>query len=229
METLELEDDPGRYVSTGDLPSPDDVRAVVSEAYERYRRRDARRALARLSGARAGARATSSASAWPARAAQVVRRGRRRGAVHDHERRQAVRLRARLRGARARGGAATALGVNATGLPFNSLVGGRAQRRTGGRTRWSTRARSRRRASSPATAAEERWQIAARRPVALRRPPARARRRGLRVGVGDEPPQPGDRRACCSSLGRARVRPGRGDRPLHAAELRSRSPRATSP
>ena len=36
METLELEDDPGRYVSTGDLPSPDDVRAVVSEAYERY-------------------------------------------------------------------------------------------------------------------------------------------------------------------------------------------------
>ena len=28
------------------------------------------------------------------------------------------------------------LGVNATGLPFNSVDGGRAQRETGGRTRW---------------------------------------------------------------------------------------------
>ena len=37
---LSYEDDPGRYVSTGALPSPDDVRTVVSEAYERYRSDD---------------------------------------------------------------------------------------------------------------------------------------------------------------------------------------------
>ena len=89
-------------------------------ALPRQRRRRRARTSTRRSRASAARRCSGSASSAPT--AGVYAAGRRRRRVHDHERLEAVRLRARLRGARARARRATRLGVNATGLPFNSLT-----------------------------------------------------------------------------------------------------------
>ena len=215
-------------VSTGDLPAPTTCEALVAEAYERYRAR--RRAAQRSRVYPALARVPADALRHLRRRHERrrVRRRRRRGRVHDHERRQAVRLRARLPGARARGGARGTLGVNATGLPFNSVAAVErspdgadepdGQRRARSRRRASSRARAPRSAGSSLRDGLSRF---AGRPLALDE-------EVYALGLGDEPPQPAASPACSSARGRLDCDPAEATRPLHAAELPRASPRATS-
>ena len=112
------------------------------------------------------------------------------------------------------------VGVNATGLAFNSLEA--VQRGEGGRTNplvnpgaiATASLRSRR--DTGATVA-----LRPGRSLPLRRPPAPPRGRGVRVGNGDQRAKP---RARSPPRGawRDRLRPWRGGRPLHAAELPAR-------
>ena len=143
---------------------------------------------------------------------------------------EAVRVRAGLPGARRRSEARERLGVNATGLPFNSLDGDRAERATGARTRWSTpgaiatdepRARARRRAT--------RWQFIH---DGLSRFAGRAlvaRRGGLRARPSATNHRNRAIARLLQSLRPARLRPGRGGRPLHPAVLAERHAPATWP
>ena len=108
-----------RFVSTGGLPTPDEVGALVTAAYERH----------------AGNRDGAPSDVYPALsgvapdlfgvAVASVNRGCARPAtqprVHDHERLEAVRVRARC-GALGRNNAARRLGINSTGLPFDSVI-----------------------------------------------------------------------------------------------------------
>ena len=131
------------FVSTGALPSPEAVQAAIDEAYERF-----------------GANAEGAVSnVYPALARVpadlfgicVVSTEGNAYAVGDAEREFTIMsvskpfvfalVCERLGPAAIR----DRIGVNATGLPFNSL-GPSSAARTGGRTRWSTRARSRPRA-----------------------------------------------------------------------------------
>ena len=82
------------YVSTGSLPRPDAVQAALDEAYARHRT-DSEGEVSRVYPAleRMPADLFGSASAAPR---PHLRRRRRRAPIHDHERLQAIRVRARL-------------------------------------------------------------------------------------------------------------------------------------
>ena len=133
-----------------------------------------------------------------------VRRRRRRPRVHDHERLQAVRVRAGLRAARAGGrcataSASTARGCRSTRSPRSSPA------RTAARTRWSTPARSPRRAcSATGTTIHDGLSRFAGRELPLDDAVYAS-------AVGDEPPQPGHRPAAPGPRPHLR-RPGRGGR-----------------
>ena len=164
------------HVSTGRLPAPEQVQAWVDEAHARFARRRDRRGLARLSGARRGRRRTCSASASSAPAAASTPSGdadaeftimsvskpfvfalvcERLGADGAARPRRRQRHRAAVQLARR----------------------GRVAAATAARTRWSTRARS------PPRACSGDWDVDPRRPVALRRARAAARRGGVRLRV----------------------------------------------
>ena len=120
------------------------------------------------------------------------------------------------------------LGVNATGLPFNS-PSRRSSERGDGRTNPMVNPGAIATTSLvPGAVAEARWAIAPRRALALRRPGARARRGGLRLRVGDERPQPEHRPRCSWSFGRIDGDPAEATRPLHAAVLLSSDRARTS-
>ena len=118
----------GAFVSTGGCPPPERVagagrrRARPLRRVERAPSRDVYPAL--------GARPARPVRHLRRRRSTggAARRRRRRAPVHDPERVQAVRLRARLRARSAPTRRGERLGVNATGLPFNSVDGDRAQR-----------------------------------------------------------------------------------------------------
>ena len=81
------------------------------------------------------------------------------------------------------------LGVNSTGLPFNSLEA--VERSEDGRTNPDGQLRRHRR-DEPRAGLERRGPLGGhpRRPLPLRRPGLAAQRRGLPLGLGDQPPQP---------------------------------------
>ncbi len=110
------------FVSTGHLPPlRERCRALVAEAHERYSANDDGEQLAGLPGARRRAEATCFGICVVGTDGADLRRGRRRGRVHDHERR---RSRSSSRSSARRSaptGLRELLGVNGTGLPFNSL------------------------------------------------------------------------------------------------------------
>ena len=79
--------------------------------------------------------------------------------------------------------------MNATGLPFNSLAA--VERGPGGRTNPMVNAGAIATASlAPGATAEAEVGVPPRRPVAVRGAGAGAGRGGLRLGLGDQPPQP---------------------------------------
>ncbi|GAA3386958.1 glutaminase [Cryptosporangium minutisporangium] len=81
------------------------------------------------------------------------------------------------------------LGVNATGLPFNSLAA--VELGPDGRTNPLVNAGAIAIASlAPGDTHEARWTFLHEGPLRVRRPSADARRGGLRVGLGHQPPQP---------------------------------------
>ena len=155
METLELEDDPGRYVSTGDLPSPDDVRAVVSEAYERYgaetrgERSRVYPALARVPADLFGiCVAGTSGQVYGAGDAEVP------FTIMSVAKPFVFALVCQALGPEE---ARRALGVNATGFPFNSVVA--VERSPDGRTNPLVNPGAIATTSLvPGAGAEERWQ-----------------------------------------------------------------------
>ena len=198
--------------------------ALVAEAYERYRDDDEGAISQRLPGARRGA-------------GRALRHLRRR-----HQRRASTRpatptleftimsvskpfvfaLVCEALGAeRAR----ERLGVNATGLPFNSVDGGRARARDGRTNPMVNSGAIATTSLVPGVDAEARWERSS--TTACRASPgarARARRRGLRVGVGDEPPQPRRSPACSrATAGSTATRPRRSTSTRGSA--RSPSPR----
>ena len=151
---------------------------------------------------------------------QHVRDRRRAVRVHDHERLEAVRVRTRLRGARARGSASE------TRRQQHRSAVQLAQRNRAepGRQDEPDGERRRDRDDEPRagrSTADEKWETIHAGPLAVRRPRARARRRGLSLGLGDEPPQP-EHRTAPPDLRPDLLRPGRGDRRLHEAVLAER-------
>ena len=90
------------------------------------------------------------------------------------------------------------VGVNATGLAFNSAES--IERMPGGRTNPMVNAGAiATTALTPGATFEDRWQVPARRDVAARGAPPRSRRRGPDVRLGDEPPQSGARATCSTA------------------------------
>ena len=137
------------FVSTGTLPPVDLVTRLVTEAHARFGTVALGAELAGLSGARA--RAERAVRHLRRRHRRACLRGRRRRArLHDHERLEAVRVRAGLRPDR-RDGRARASGRERHGLCLQLAGRHRAQRRTAAPTRWSTPAPSRRPAWCRAT------------------------------------------------------------------------------
>ena len=119
------------YVSTGHLPPPEQVRALVDEAYETLQVRRRGQELRGLPGAGPGAERPVRHLRGRDQRQRLRGRGRR-PRVHDHERLQAVRVRPGLSGAGRARRSASKLGVNATGLAFNSLAA--IERSADGRT-----------------------------------------------------------------------------------------------
>ena len=103
------------------LPPGARVQALLDKAYERFRSDDAGEPASHYP-AWPRSRATCSGWRWPGSMARSTRSRRRRSSVHDHERGQAVRARPGLPGDRDRRGASRAIGVNSTGLPFDSIM-----------------------------------------------------------------------------------------------------------
>ena len=109
------------------------------------------------------------------------------------------------------------VGANATGLPFDSAAAvdhGAAD----ARTRWSIRARSPPPSFAPGADETERTRWVVEGLSRFAGPRARGRRRGVRLGVSHERPQPGPR-APAGAARAPRLRPGRGRRHLHAPVL----------
>ena len=110
-----------QMVSTGDLPGVDQVRDAAVEAHERYRPvtdgevADYIPALAHASPDLFGICVVGVRGREPATSATPTR-------VLDPERLQAVRVRPGVRGASAHEAARQQLGVNGTGLPFDSVM-----------------------------------------------------------------------------------------------------------
>ena len=151
----EHEDDPGRFVSTGTLPSPEDVRAVVDEAYERYRaepggeRSNVYPALARVDGGLFGiCVAGTSGAVYGAGDDDVP------FTLMSVAKPFVFALVCQALGPEE---ARLTLGVNATGLPFNSVVA--VERSPDGRTNPMVNAGAIATTSLvPGAGLEERWQ-----------------------------------------------------------------------
>ena len=109
------------------------------------------------------------------------------------------------------------LGVNATGLPFDSVMA--VEIAADGLTNPLVNSGAIAATSlAPGETAEQKWEFLRRGALSLRRSRPRGRRGGARLRAGDERSQRGDGAAD----GRARpalLRPGRGHRRLHAAVL----------
>ena len=205
------------------------ARRSSREAHERFRANDGRRRLARST------RRSRAAPRGPLRhlrrrrpTARVVRGRRRRGRVLDHERLEAVRVRAGLRGARARARRGERLGVNATGLPFNSLEA--VEQSADGRTNPMVNPGAIA-TTSLVPGDDRRGAGGGSSTTASRASPAASSRsttRSTRSASATNHRNQGIARLL-AELRPALLRPGRGDRPLHAAVLRSTSPRTTSP
>ena len=144
-------------------------------------------------------------------------RRRRRGGADDHERRQAVRVRPRLRAARPGRGAAAGRRQRDR-APVQLARRRSSGAATGGRTRWSTPARSRPRAWFPGRNAEERWRFIHE---------GLSRFAGRELALDDEvyrsASETNHRNQSLARLLQsyepALRRPGRGGRPLHAPVL----------
>ena len=188
---------------------PADVVRLVEEAYARFRADDAGEvstvypALARVPRDLFGIAVTGVDGARHVG-------GRRRRAVLDHERLEAVRVRPGLRARTAATRMRELIGVNGTGLPFNSRDRHRQRARRPhqpdgqpGRDRHHQLGRGRRRRR--ALAADPG------RPVALRRPRAEPRRGRLRARRAPPTAATGHGPAARYAR-RAGVRPGRGGR-----------------
>jgi glutaminase len=151
----EHKDDPGRFVSTGTLPSPEDVRAVVDEAYERYRAEPAGErssvypALARVDGGLFGiCVAGTSGAVYGAGDDDVP------FTLMSVAKPFVFALVCQALGPEE---ARLTLGVNATGLPFNSVVA--VERSPDGRTNPMVNAGAIATTSLvPGAGLEERWQ-----------------------------------------------------------------------
>ena len=195
----------GDFVSTGRLPDQDRVRSLVAEAYERFRRDGGARVGPSTRRSRA-CRAISSASAWPATDGAVYARRRRRGPVHDHERLQAVRLRAGLPGARAPRRPARSSASTAPGSRSTRSMADRAEHR---RAHQPDGQPGRDRDDQPRAGrdAEERWRLHA--ATGCRGSPAATLALDEEVyasALGDQRPQPGIARLL-QSYGRPLLRP----------------------
>ena len=111
----------------------------------------------------------------------------------------------------------------ATGLPFNSLAA--VERSADGRTNPMVNSGAIATTSLvPGRHLDDQVAVHPRRSVPVRRPHAAAERRGLRVGLGNQLPQP-EHRPDAASCGRDLLRSGRSDRPLHQAVLARTSAR----
>ena len=210
------------HVSTGQLPREELVRGLLLDAYERYRDVDDGAVadyIPALAGVLAGpvrrlhrraptAGRSPSATPTTAFSIQSVSKPFVFALVcdaigHDEARRK--------------------LGVNSTGLPFNSVMAIElnADRTMNPMVNAGAIATT---SLVPGPTAEDKWRVRPRRAVALRRAAPRARRRGLRVRGGDEPAQPGHRPPP-RQLRPPLLRPRRGDRRLHPAVLAARDRR----
>ena len=175
------------FISTGHLPTPETVTALVSEAHERFKSN----------------REGQNSQVYPALARVprdlfgicVVGTSGNVYAVGDADHEFTIMsvskpfvfaLVCQALGAEQ---AREKLGVNATGLPFNSLAA--VEQSPDGRTNPMVNAGAIATTSLvPGATADAQVAVHPRRPVALRRPHASAQRRGLRVRVGNELPQP---------------------------------------
>ncbi len=205
------------YVSTGHLPPPDEVQALVEEAHERYRANaegatsDVYPALARVPAGLFGlCVAGTSGNVYAAGDSEVE------FSIMSVSKPFVFALVCQLLGPET---ARDRLGVNSTGLPFNSLT---AVEQGDGRTNPMVNSGAIATTSLvPGGSAESKWTLHPRRPLPVRRPYAAAERRGLRVRVGDERPEP-KHRASAPEPRPHLQRPGRGGRPVHAAVLPER-------
>ena len=208
--------DAATFVSTGRLPEPDLVQSILEDAFARVAERERRRggrlhpgprrgvagAVRRLHGERArpGARASVTPSSRSPSRASRSRSCSRWSATRSAPRRHAP-----------------ALGVNATGLPFNSVM---AVELSDSRTMNPMVNAGAIATTSlvPGATAEEKWAHVHDGLSRLRRASPGARRRGVRVGAGDEPAQP-RHRPPARELRPRLLRPRRGHRGVHAAVL----------
>ncbi len=196
LSAVRARDDEAPFVSTGALPPSDVVGALVTEAYERYRDHDEGApsdvypVLARVPRGLFGLCVTGTNgvvhTAGDADAPfsimsvakpfvfALVCDALGPDAVRDH------------------------IGVNATGLAFNSLDA--IELRGDGRTNPMVNPGAIATTSLlPGTTAGDRWQRPPRRDVPVRRAPPGAGRGDLRVGVGDQRAQPRHRRRAAAS------------------------------
>ena len=203
-------------ISTGELPRLEEVRDVVTEAYERYRTERRRAPWPTTSRRSPRRRRTGSASPWSAPGA-----GRSRSvtsttafsiqsvskpfvfalvceAIGYAEARQPARRQQHR-------------------VPVQLADGRRAERRPHDEPAGQRR---RDRHHQPGARRHGRREVGAgaRRAVALRRPRAHRQRGGLRLRVGHQPAQPGHRPPA-RELRPALLRPRRGHRRLHPAVL----------
>ena len=203
-------------VSTGDLPMHAEIRQVVTDAYERYRgeeQRQRRGLHPRAGGGVAGpvriavvdpAAGRSRSGMWRRFSIQSVSKPFVFALVCEAVGSEEARLR---------------LGVNGTGLPFNSLMAVElnAERTMNPMVNAGAIATT---SLVPGATAEEKW-------AAIRERLSRfagrelASRRGLRLGVGHQHAQPGHRPPP-RELRAALLRPRRGDRRLHPSVLPGR-------
>ena len=174
-------------MSTGHLPAPEQVRALVDEAYERYK----------------SVSEGENSSVYPALARVpsdlfgvcVVGTSGNVYAVGDAEHEFTIMsvskpfVFALVCEAIGHEEARRRLGVNATGLPFNSLARDRAERRRPDQPDGEL-GRDRDHESRAGGDARGQMAVHPRGPVPVRRPHAAAERRGLRLGDRDQLPQP---------------------------------------
>ena len=203
------------FVSTGRLPGEELVQGLVVEAHERYRTNDdgalsqvypalerVPRGLFGICVADIGGDAHAAGDVEAELTIMSVAKPFLYALVCEQLGRDEVR---RL------------VGVNATGLPFNSLEA--VERSGDGRTNPMVNPGAIAVTSLvPGRNAEERWRFILEGLSGFAGREPRARRRGLPLGERDQPPQP-EPGPAAAELRAAVRRPGRGGRPLHAPVL----------
>ena len=217
--------DGDRYVSTGDLPAPGVVQALVDEAHARLRTdtagapSDVYPALAAVPPDLFGlcvvsTRGTRFAAGDADHAFTIMSVSKPFAFALVCERLGPEAMRERI-------------GVNGTGLPFNSLTA--IERSADGRTNPMVNAGAIATTSLVSGATlEDRWRTLQDGLSALRGADAGPRRRRPGLRPRDQRPQPGDR-AAAGQLRPPLRRSGRGGRRSTRASARSASPRPTSP